>query len=406
MSSHSAIAAVTATLHLRLRKALEVTGLNADVSHTRPGTINALGTKVGVHLFLYMVTPHAALRNADLPMRDDQGRISNRPTAALELHYLLSFFGEDLVHEPQRMLGAIAAELHAHPVLTPAEISAATSDPPLAGSRLEQQIERVRLTPEAINLEEFSKLWSVLFQTQYLLSVAYKASVVLLEADVAVPVPGRVRARGVWSASLPPTIASLAPQILGAGGRALVRGSGFQGGSTFVRFVQEDGSVTQVVPIVLDSDRLEVGLPEDLRAGIVAAQVVTRPQARSGTLPARSFELESGQVPFMLAPRIVQDAQLETLDEVVAALGTSVVVEVVPAIGADQRVHVLLGSLRLQPTWTTPADGPSAVEFTIPADAGLVVGEVYPLRIEVDRAVSLVEDDASGFKPRFIVGGP
>ncbi len=407
MSTHSAIAAVTATLHRRLREALQVTGLNADVSHTRPGTTNAFPNKVGVHLYLYMVTPNAALRNVDLPTRDDRGRIVGRPTVALELHYLLSFVGDEALHEPQRMLGAVAIDLHANPVLTPDEIRLATqATPELAGSRLEQQIERVRLTTEAINLEEFSKLWSVLFQTQYLLSAAYKASVVLLEADVEPPVPARVRDRGVWVAPLPPKISSISPQLLGAGALMVIRGAKLLGEPTIVRFVHEHGSVREVSPALLRDDRIELNLPSDLRAGIVSVQVVTRHVATSGSLPPRTFELESELVPFMLAPRIVQVPGSETLGELVAAAGDAVVVNVTPAIASEQDVQVHVGSVRVQPSSVITTNGLTELTFTVPNDPALVPGEAYPLRVGVDRAVSLIEDDELRFKPRLVVGGP
>lgn len=420
MSTHAAIAAVTATLHVRLRNALQATALNADVSHTRPGTTNAFPNKVGVHLFLYMVTPNAALRSVDLATRDERGRIACRPTAALDLHYLLSFFGDDLQHEPQRMLGAVVVELHAHPLLALDEIRSATAGTVVAGSLLEQQIERVRLTPEAINLEEFSKLWSVFFQTQYLLSVAYKASLVLLEAEVATPVAGRVRSRGVFTAPLPPSITSLSPQILSAGGQIVLRGSSLRGASTKVRLVREDGSTRDVDPAFLLDDRLEVVLPVDLRAGIASILVVTSHEASSGPLPPRTFELESGPAEFMLAPRVVATvAPLPTdsltLGEVVAAAGSVVILLVVPPIAADQDVHVIVGSVRVQPTVLPDAVGTrrsmrgksSRVRFVVPTDPALEAGRSYPLRVEVDGAVSLVEPDGSNFKPRLTLpGGP
>lgn len=406
MSRHSAIAAVTATLHVRLRNALAVTGLNADVSHTRPGTTNAFPNKLGVHLFLYMVTPNVALRNADLPTRDERGRIAARPTAALELHYLLSFLGDELQHEPQRMLGAVATELHANPVVTPDEIRAATTGTELADSRLEQQLERVRISSEAIDLEEFSKLWSVFFQTQYLLSVAYKASVVLLEAEVDAPVAGRVRTRGVFSAPLPPTIDSLSPQILPPGALATVRGTSLLGTSTKIRFVQASGSVREVDPVFLLDDRLEVIVPADMPAGIVALQIVTHHVATSGELPPRTFELESGPVPFMLAPRVLTaPAGPATLVEVSAAVGAAVTLTVEPPIAAEQDVRVLAGSVRVPATvLPSPPSGPTRLTFVVPS---LDAGQSFPLRVEVDRAVSVVEEDGAGFKPRLTIpGGP
>ena len=50
-------------------------------------------------------------------------------------------------------------------------------------SNLETQTELVRFTPIAFSLEELSKLWSFLLKIDYVLSTAYVASVVLIEAD-------------------------------------------------------------------------------------------------------------------------------------------------------------------------------------------------------------------------------
>ncbi len=417
MSNHAAIAAVSAALNLRLRKAIKVTGLDADVSHTRPGTANAFRTKVGVHLFLYRITPNAALRGVDLPTRDERGTIASRPTAAIELHYLLSFVCEgQQQNEPkvaglggQCMLGAVVVDLHSNPVLTPDEIRAATTDTVLSGSGLERQADRVRLMPEAIDLEEFSKLWSVFFQTQYLLSVAYKASVVLLEAEVAVPEAGRVRTRGVFSTPMPPEVTSLSPQILNAGGQVVLRGTSLRGASTKVRVVRADGGVRELDPAFILDDRLEVVLPVDLRAGIASIQVVTRHEASSG-LPARAFELESPPVAFMLVPRVVTagtspTAESPTLVEIKGKPKTKMVVGVVPSIAADQVVRILIGSVRVQAT--VVAKDPSRLQFAVPVNPAIVAGQSYPLRVEVDGAVSLVEADGAGFKPRLrLPGGP
>ena len=49
------------------------------------------------------------------------------------------------------------------------------------GSNLHEQIERVRITPQPLSLEEISKLWAA-FQTNYRLSAAYQAAVILIES--------------------------------------------------------------------------------------------------------------------------------------------------------------------------------------------------------------------------------
>jgi hypothetical protein len=307
VSRASAIAAVSATLRARLANVLNVAGLNAGVSHKRPGTTGAFTTPAGVHLFLYMVTPHAAMRNNDLPTRDASGKLMQRPTAALDLHYLLSFVATDTDLEAQLMLGAVTVDLHANPTLGVNEIKAATLGTPFEQSQLAQQIERVRLVGEAINLEEFSKLWSVFFQTQYLLSVAYKASVVLLEAEVDTPVPAPVRSRDIWSTPLPPTIDTVAPAMIGMGGRLRLHGRGFLSDHTFVRFPQTDGDPLEVDPVLLLDDRLEVDLPANLIVGLTPLAVVTSHEATSGD-STRTFELESSEVAFTLVPQLVDSA--------------------------------------------------------------------------------------------------
>jgi hypothetical protein len=73
---------------------------------------------------------------------------------------------------------------------------AVTSRGVLAGSNLDEAMEQVRITELPLNLEELSKLWSVFFQTPHALSVAYRASVVLIETDDAVSPAPPVLQRG------------------------------------------------------------------------------------------------------------------------------------------------------------------------------------------------------------------
>ena len=72
--------------------------------------------------------------------------------------------------------------LHDHPLLGSEEIKKAT-ETNVAGSNLHEQIERVRITPHPLSLEEMSKMWTM-FQTQYRISAAYEVSVVLIESTL------------------------------------------------------------------------------------------------------------------------------------------------------------------------------------------------------------------------------
>ena len=146
--------------------------------------------------------PNPAYRNADLPTRRGDGQLAQRPQAALMLHYLFSFFGDDANLEPQRLLGAAMRQLHAQPLLTKQEIIQAIATPPydtiLPASNLAEQVDLVRFTPLGLSLEELSKAWSVFFQSPYVLSVAYQASAVLIETDDAAQKALPVQSRNLY----------------------------------------------------------------------------------------------------------------------------------------------------------------------------------------------------------------
>ena len=182
MSNALAIATVTGALANLVRTAAQSMVPGADVVTGRPDP-NATPSH-RIHLFLYQVSPNTSLRNNDLPTRSPDGRTIKRPAVALNLHYLLAFYGNENELETQRMLGAVVRDLHAQAVLTRANIqNAIASQSFLLGSNLVDAVEQVKFTPLAISLEELSKLWSVFFQTPYALSVAYQGTAVLIESE-------------------------------------------------------------------------------------------------------------------------------------------------------------------------------------------------------------------------------
>ncbi|WP_051309284.1 DUF4255 domain-containing protein [Desulfogranum japonicum] len=182
MSNYLAIATVTAALVQLVDNAVKkIDGANVEVG--RPTTTTNTGNLT--YLFLYQVVPNAAIRNHQLPTRSSEGHLIQRPTVALDLHYLLAFYGNTEL-DAQMMLGAVARDLNASPVLTKQMIEDAASslyNDFQKESNLAESVEQVKFTPHPISLEELSKLWSIFFQTPYALSVAYQASVVLIEAE-------------------------------------------------------------------------------------------------------------------------------------------------------------------------------------------------------------------------------
>jgi Pvc16 N-terminal domain len=184
MSNSLAVAAVTATLQSILQHEVMTESDLSDLSVTIQPLDIARGknTHNQLNLFLYMVVRNAAWSNADMPRQVQPGEVAI-PPLALNLYYLLTAFGrDDDVAQPfgHELLGKAMSVLHDHPVLSAADIIAATQGA-LPGSDLAQQIERIRLTLHPLTIDELSKLWTG-FAMQYRLSAAYEVDVALIDS--------------------------------------------------------------------------------------------------------------------------------------------------------------------------------------------------------------------------------
>jgi Pvc16 N-terminal domain len=135
-----------------------------------------------LNLFLYQTRISAAWTNTELPYRQRPGEVG-LPPLGLELSYLLTPFSSsdtDSDTGSHRILGAAMSLLHDHPLLGRDEIRLALGGD-LAAAELAEQIERIRIVPIRLSVDELSKLWTT-FQTQFRLSVAYEVGVVLIES--------------------------------------------------------------------------------------------------------------------------------------------------------------------------------------------------------------------------------
>jgi hypothetical protein len=113
MSNYLAIATVTATLYDILTQSAQEVVPGARVTMDRPSDMaNDWSGRSRINLYLYQITPNAAWRNADLPTRRSDGAIVHSPQAAVNLQYLLTFFGDETQFVPQRLLGKTVSALH------------------------------------------------------------------------------------------------------------------------------------------------------------------------------------------------------------------------------------------------------------------------------------------------------
>ncbi|TAH49047.1 MAG: DUF4255 domain-containing protein [Chloroflexota bacterium] len=189
MSNYKALASATATL-----RNLLIGGLGINDVTARPLDLARKNlTGDSVNIFLYQTAINAAWRNQEMPQQVKAGE-TGQPPLPLCLYYLVTAYsGDESEIKSQEMLGKAMSILHDHPLLDADEIKATLGDVP--DSTLHEQIERVRITPQALTLEEVSKLWAA-FQINYRLSAAYQLSVVLIESTRPTRSPLPVLTRG------------------------------------------------------------------------------------------------------------------------------------------------------------------------------------------------------------------
>lgn len=394
MSNFLAIATVTAALSQVLRDGIQSDVAGADVTTLDPSASGGAVPATRVNLFLYQVTPNAAWRNADLPTRRSDGQLVQRPQVALDLHYLLTFYGDEGQLEPQRLLGSAVRTLHERPLLTRQKIQQTIVQPPfdtfLGNSNLADGVELVKFTPTSLSLEELSKLWSVFFQISYRLSAAYQGTVVLIESEEVPQMALPVLERNVYVMPFrQPVIEQItsqagASQPIIAGSTLLILGQRLRGNVTRVRIWGEEVTPPEVSDTQISLPLSSPPLPAAaLRAGVQGVQVVHK--MLMGTPETEHRGVESNVEAFVLHPTITS----------VSAINTQVTVQVSPIVGERQRVVLLLNeNTTAAPAAYTFVDEPrpagtSSIEIAI---SGVKPAE-YFVRLQIDGAESPLDLD-------------
>ncbi|TAH37121.1 MAG: DUF4255 domain-containing protein [Planctomycetota bacterium] len=409
MSNFLAVASATAALQRMLQQAVDEDVPGATVVAQRPDQATNGQPATLVNLYLFQVTPNAALRNEELPARSPEGSVVRRTAAALDLYYLISFHGNEAQLEPQRLLGSVVRTLHSRPVLSRDAIRAATGDaafPFLARSNLADAAELVRFAPHELGVEEFSQLWSSFFQTPYALSLIYKASLVLIEGreSPASALPVRERRLFVVPADVP-----FLRQVVAEGGEGepilagstlLLQGRNLRGPVTEVRI---GGEVVPVDPAAVAAGAIRLPLSaapaSALRPGVRGIQVLHR--GLTDGAPTAFPIAESNLAAFVLQPEVsaVTKQNVESDgDERTADL--SVRIDPAPQRGA--RVELLLNEadapaaraprtrrMELEPAVT----GETPARWRV-QKARLLRGR-YLVRVRVDGAESPLAVDAA-----------
>jgi len=408
MSNSLAIAAVTSTVRYVLDRALQaphagqVGGAAVTTLHPSALGTDDLSASAGINVYCFLATPNHAWNLNDLPTRRSDGSLAARPVAAVDLHYLVTCYGDDATLEPQRLLGRVAVALKTTAMLSRDVVAAALdlyADDPgtafLAESDLAAEVELVKLSPTPLSLEEMSKLWGVL-DSRYLLSLTYLATVVLVtaEAQPSLALPVLRRVIGV-SPYTPPRIEEVQPQPAGSaaatGASLLVTGSGLLPSGDGAALVAV-GPAELVPEPDARADAVRVVLNDMVPAGLHAVSIRHRaaagpagPAGPAGSPPSR-ITATSNAVPLLLRPEV----------SAVSADASTVTLTLAPPLQAGQRVGVQLSRLDdagpdaqgVVSLVLPPVTAPSA---SVPFPLGDVPAGNWLVRVQVDGVDSLLK---------------
>ena len=418
MSNHLAVATVTAALGETIQEALDRDVTGAKVQVGRPDAALGQNGHTVVTLFLYQVTPNAAYRNTNLPYRGSSAVPIARPMVALDLHYLLSFYGDAATFEPERLLGATVRALEERPLLQRAILEKVIQNNPeeLGEADLHQAPNLVRAQPASLSLEEMSKLWSVFFQVPYALSVAYQCTCVMVEADVEPRQPLPVSRPSLTLFPLTGPRIEAIEAVEGAtfpivwGGTVRIRGQRLGMSELALRVGTTD--------VVMDETTFRDGAIEmpldaatfggvELPAGIHAVRTVLPPPAGAPS----HLERTSDSAPMVLRPTLTVAADAVNLVAPQAGQprNGSLKVSFSPVVGAGQTVKAFLD----ERTTESPrsyvlehADEAALPSATLTFLFNEVVSGTYLLRAQVDGVESAptlgTDPDADDY--RHIIG--
>lgn len=399
-----------------LGSAISVTSLPPAQVESSPG-----GNNSQLNIFMYRVTPNIGLMNLGYPSRNSRGDITNNPPLALNLHYLLSAFGESELHS-EILLGYGMQLLHENPVLSREAINtsltpASALNPggrlpnallSLTDSGLADQIEQIKITNENINTEEMSRLWTA-FQTNYRPCSAYQATVVIIESDKSTSNPLPVKQRRFYtlpfkqpsiskilSQSAPDEPISTNQRIL-VGHRLVIQGNQLKRDPIAVLI---NGELFTPLDTDVSDTVVSVILPDTLRAGILGVQIIHF--IEMDTPPTNRRGAESNLHSFVLSPSIVSESVSDVVLDGTTVTSANLELELSPTVFSNQRIMLLLNKLGpdtrsysfiLSPDfWEPPMVSSNTITFPI---TNIEQGD-YLIRIQVDGAESPLEPGGEG----------
>ena len=200
-------------------------------------------------------------------------------------------------------------------------MDASNSNVQYLDSNLSAQIDLVRLTPINFSLDDMSKLWAAFPQTDFVLSMAYMATVVLIETDELPSAPALpVLTWHVQAAPFSLTfIDSIDPQSVVPAPPApmsiTLHGQGLGTNNTvaFMTPGKTDPIFASIDP-GSTADSVAVTLPAGLRPGINTVQLMPASASPPDSPPSSAALPQSNAMAFVILPAIVLSRQRRRRD--------------------------------------------------------------------------------------------
>lgn len=417
MSNFLGIATVTEALRQLAEQSAAAAIPGARAKVLRPPSSLASGHPSGepevfIGLYLYQVMPNASLRNTAALNRRSDGSTLQVTRTPFDLHYLFTFYGDDNSLEPQRVMGSFLRKIQSQPLLTKDAITSAKSAlGSLAASNLETEPELVKFLLLPLSLEEMSKVWSVFFQANYCVSVAYQASVIFLDGQESPKPSLPVRQRNLYVRTFrqpvieqivsrkTPTGPDLVNEPVLVGDYLVLKGKQLAGDVTRVRV---GGAIlTPAVADVTDGQiQFQLMAPPfaaaELLAGVLSVQVIQ--DINMGTPETAHKGIEGNVSAFVLRPTVTPTLSNKTVDGAYRKFDLKL--DFAPLVGVKQRVVLLLNEFdppdpSIRPAYayrfdvTLPAAPPEAVS-TVALTGLRALPAKYLVRVQVDGAESLL----------------
>lgn len=403
MSDHLAIGGVSLTLRALLEDRMEFArpglapGQRVLITLSAPDVEHENVTGPRLNLFLYHLSENGSLKNQEIPGHGHPGAYGH-PPLSLDLYYLMTAYSNTEQNDVlgQQVLGDAMRVLHDFPIITDGLLRERTlGNVPVLDTSLLGEFERVKIALQPLTLEDVSKLWTALPETNFRCSVAYQISVVQIESRRSRPLtlPVRERHLVVFPFEAPritevfrdPPLGGIRSPVAQAGEQVSIRGVNLAGtgkrvilrGVTMPMVSQRDDEIVATVPATVPAGAHPLQVVQEMVLSVPPGQPLEAHRAFS-----------SNAVAFLVIPRIV------SVNPPAASAGANVTMTVDPAVQATQQAEVLLGD-RVLPAALVPANATASptVQFQLPGAPHALPPGTPLMRVRVDGAESRLDVD-------------